>query len=174
MSDWLVPLSRHVRFALSSGRAVEPKYHSLRAAALTGRLARVECDVRGPLVNMRAGDTVWFCTSELEVGVFAMGRARAPGKGSNPTITITLERARSKILAGDPLPAATIRRWVPELREGAVSLDLRPRALAVLDAWQRERGERDVELLTPIRATPWRVAIGRAARPNAPAQHEVM
>jgi hypothetical protein len=173
MSDWLVPLSRHVRFALSSGRTVEPKYHSLRAAALGGRLARVECDVRGPLVNMRAGDTVWCCTSELDVGVFAVGRARAPGKGTNPTITVTLERARSKILAGDPLPAATIRRWVPELREGAVSLDLRPRALAVLAAWQRERGERDVELLTPIRATPWRVAIGRGARTNAPA-HDVI
>ncbi|HEY8215875.1 MAG TPA: hypothetical protein VIH82_01985 [Acidimicrobiia bacterium] len=174
MSDWLVPVSRHVRFAQASGRTIEPSYHSLRAAALDGRLARVVCEVRGPLVNMRAGDTVWCCTAELDVGVFAVGKARAPTKGNRPTVTVTLERARTKILAGDPLPAATIRRWVPELRQGAVSLDLRPRALTVLEAWQRERGERDVELLAPIRVTPWRSAIGRGTRVGAPAVHDLL
>jgi hypothetical protein len=174
MSDWLVPLSRHVRFVQSSGRTVEPAYHSLRAAVLEGRLERVICDVRGPLVNMRAGDTVWCYTAELDIGVFAVGRTRAPTKGNRPTITITLERGRSKILAGDPLPGATIRRWVPELREGAVSLDLRPRVLAVLDAWQRERGERDVELLTPIRITPWRASLGKGKRASSPAVHDVL
>jgi hypothetical protein len=174
MSDWLVPVSRHVRFVQTSGRTVEPAYRSLRAAALEGRLTRVVCDVRGPLVNMRAGDTVWCFTPELDVGVFAVGRARAPTKGSRPTITVTLERARSRVLAGDPLPGATIRRWVPELRQGAVSLDLRPRALVVLDAWQRERGERDVELLTPIRVTPWRSAIGKGTRANSPAVHDLL
>ena len=133
------------------------------------------CDVRGPLVNMRAGDTVWCYTAELDVGVFAVGRARAPSKEARPTITVMLERTRSKVFAGDPLPGATIRRWVPELREGAVSLDLRPRALAVLDAWQRERGERDVELLTPIRVDSM---ANRARQEDAhrswPAVHDVL
>jgi hypothetical protein len=174
MSDWLVPVSRHVRFVQSSGRAVESGYHSLRAAALEGRLTRVVLDVRGPLVNMRAGDTVWCCTSELDVGVFAVGRARATSKEARPTITVMLERTRTKVFAGDPLPGAMIRRWVPELREGAVSLDLRPRALAVLDAWQRERGERDVELLTPIHATPWRATLGKKTRTGATAVHDVV
>ena len=173
MSDWLVPLSHHVRFVQSSGRTIEPAYHALRAAALDGRLARLVCEVRGPLVNLHSGDTVWCCTSELEVGVFAVGRAKAPSKGKRPTVTVTLERARSKILAADPLPAATIRRWVPELRQGAVSLDVRPRALTVLDAWQRERGERDVELLAPLHVTPWRSALRRLSS-TSPAVHDVL
>ena len=174
VSDWLVPVSRHVRFAQASGRTVDSTYESLRAAALDGRLDKAVCEVRGPLVNLRAGDTVWFFTPELEVGVFAVGRARAPTKTKRAEVTVALERARGKVLAADPLPAATIRRWVPELRQGAVSLDARPRALVVLDAWQRERGERDTELLTPIGVTPWRAALAKGSRKVLPALHDVV
>jgi hypothetical protein len=173
VSDWLVPVSRHVRFAQASGRTVESTYDALRAAALDGRLAKAVCEVRGPLVNLRAGDTVWFFTAELDVGVFAVGRARAPSTTKRPEVTVVLERARGKVLGGDPLPAATIHRWVPELRQGAVSLDVRPRALVVLDAWQRERGERDVELLAPIGVTPWRSALTKGSRKVLPAMHDV-
>ena len=172
MSDWLVPLSRHVRFAQSSGRTIESTYEALRAAALGGRLAKLVCEVRGPLVNLRSGDTVWCYSSELDIGIFAVGRSRAPTKTKRPTVTVALERARCKLLAADPLPAATIRRWVPELRQGAVSLDVRPRALAVLDAWLRERGERDIELLAPIGVTPWRAAAGKGR--TQPAVHDVV
>ncbi len=77
-------------------------------------------------------------------------------------------------MAADPLPAVTIRRWVPELRQGAVSLDVRPRALAVLDAWQRERGERDAELLGPVGATPWRTAATKGTKGALPAQHDIV
>ena len=169
MSDWLVPISRHVRFAQTSGRTVDPHYNTLRDAALGGRLAQVDCEVRGPLVNLRSGDIVWCYTTELEVGVFAVGRAKAATKAKRPIVTVTFDKTRTHVLAADPLPAVTIRRWVPELRQGAVSLDVRPRALAVLDAWQRERGQRDAELLGPVGATPWRTAAtkgtqGRAAR----------
>jgi len=174
VSDWLVPLSRHVRFAQASGRTIESTYDALRAAALDGRLAKVVCEVRGPLVNLRAGDTVWCYTPELDVGVFAVGRARAPTKTKRPEVTVALERARGKVLAADPLPAAIIRRWVPELRQGAVSLDLRPRALTVLDAWQRERAERDADLLGPIGATPWRSALTKGTRKVLPARHDVI
>ena len=173
MSDWLVPISRHVRFAQTSGRTVEPRYNALRDAALGGRLARVDCEVRGPLVNLRSGDTVWCCTTELEVGVFAVGRAKAATKGKRPTVTVTFDKTRTRVLAADPLPAVTIRRWVPELRQGAVSLDVRPRALTVLDAWQRERGERDTELLGPIGAAPWRTAATKGTKGAQPAQHDI-
>jgi hypothetical protein len=107
MSDWLVPLSRHVRFAQSSGRAVEPTYEALRAAALDGRLAKMVCEVRGPLVNLRAGDTVWCYTPELEIGVFAVGKARAPAKTKHPDVTITLERARGKVSPPQPFDAGS-------------------------------------------------------------------
>jgi hypothetical protein len=183
MSDWLVPLARHVRFTQPSGRAIESRYLALRDAALHGRLATAVCDVRGPLVNLRSGDTVWCFTPELDAGVFAVGRARAATKAKKATVAVVLDKARTKLLAADPLPAATLRRWVPELRQGAVSLDVRPRALAVLDAWQRERGERDVDLLAPIGATPWRAAIVKGAKGGKsakgakrvhPAQHELI
>jgi hypothetical protein len=173
VGEWLVPISRHVRFAQTSGRTVDPHYGALRDAGLTGKLARVDCEVRGPLVNLRAGDTVFCYTPELDVGVFAVGRARAATKTGRPLVSVRFDKARTKVLAADPLPAMTIRRWVPELRNGAVSLDLRPRALAVLDAWQRERGERDVELLTPINVSPWRVAATKASKGMTPAQHDI-
>jgi hypothetical protein len=62
---------------------------------------------------------------------------------------------------------------VPELRQGAVSLDVRPRAHTVLDSWQHERGERDEALLAPLDATPWR-AIGRSAKGAKVALHDVI
>jgi hypothetical protein len=116
---------------------------------------------------------VWFYTDDIEAGVFAYGRARKPTKTKKPTAVIALDKARTRILAADPLPAVTIRRWVPELRQGAVSLDLRPRAMTVLEGWQRERGERDQELLGPIGAAPWRAAIKPTAV-RQPARDEVV
>jgi hypothetical protein len=55
-----------------------------------------------------------------------------------------------------------------------VSLDARPRALSALDSWQRERGERDVDLLTPIGVTPWRSALTKGSRKTLPALHDVV
>lgn len=171
--DWLVPVSRHLRFVLGSGRAVGTGFDALQDAALGGRIERVVCEVRGTLVDVQAGDHVWFYTTELDAGVFAVGRARRPTTTKNPTVTVTVDRGRTRVFAADPLPAATIRRWVPELRQGAVSLDVRPRALAVLEAWQRERPDRDADLLGPIGVTPWRSATRTAAR-TQPARDDVL
>jgi hypothetical protein len=173
MSDWLVPISRHLRFALTSGRTVAGTFDALQDAALGGRLAKVVCEVRGPLVDVEAGDTIWLFTSELDVGVFAVGKARRPTKTKNATITIALDKAPTRILAADPLPAPTIRRWVPELRQGAVILDVRPRALHVLQGWQRDRADRDLELLEPLDVTPWRQAT-RASGKAQPATNDVL
>lgn len=173
MSAWLVPVSRHLRFAQTSGRTVETAFAKLQDAALTGRLDKVVCEVRGPLVDVAAGDQLWFYTDDLEAGVFALGRARKPTKTKKPTVTVVLDKTRTRVLAADPLPAVTIRRWVPELRQGAVSLDLRPRALSVLEGWQRDRAARDVELLGPIGVAPWRAAI-KATAARQPARDEVV
>jgi len=173
VSSWLVPVTRHVRFVQKSGRALGHDFDTLQGAILAAKLDRVVCNVRGALVNITSRDTVWFSTTELEIGVFAVGRAKPPTKGKDPTVPIAIERARTRLLAIDPLPAATIRRWVPELRHGAVSLDLRPRALAALDGWESERSERDEELLEPIGATTWR-SIGRGATGARVARHDVI
>jgi hypothetical protein len=157
VSDWLVPISRYLRFAQANGRTVRSGFDALQPVALNGRLAKVECEVRGPLVDVGAGDEVWFYSPEHEVGVFAVGRARRPTTTKKKaTVTITIDKPRTRVFAADPFPAATMRRWVPELRAGSVNLDIRPRAKVVLDGWQHERGERDVELLAPLGATPWR------------------
>jgi hypothetical protein len=171
--DWLVPVSRHLRFVLASGRAVGAGFDALQDAALGGLIERVVCEVRGTLVDVHAGDHVWFYTTELDAGVFAVGRARRPTTTKRPTVTVTVDRGRTRVFAADPLPAATIRRWVPELRQGAVSLDVRPRALAALEAWQRERPNRDVDLLGPIGVTPWRSATRATAR-TQPARDQVL
>jgi hypothetical protein len=173
MSDWLVPISRHLRFALTSGRTAGGTYAALQDAALNGRLAKVVCEVRGPLVDVQSGDTIWLFTPELDVGVFAVGKARRPTKTKNATVTIALDKAPTRILAADPLPAPTIRRWVPELRQGAVVLDVRPRALNVLHGWERDRAERDVELLEPLDITPWRQAT-RGTGDAQPATNDVL
>jgi hypothetical protein len=173
MSAWLVPVSRHLRFAQTSGRTLDTSFRKLQDAALGGRLDKVVCEVRGPLVDVAAGDQVWFYTDDLDAGVFASGRARRPTKTKKPTVTVALDKARTRVLTADPLPAATIRRWVPELRQGAVSLDLRPRALTVLEGWHGERAERDVELLGGLGVTTWRAAI-KPAGAKQPAQDDVV
>jgi len=173
VSDWLVPVSRHTRFAQKSGRTLGHDFDALQSAVVAGRLGKVVCDVRGSLVNLSSGDTVWFYTTELDVGVFAVGRAGAPTKGKNPSVTVTIDRTRTRLFAVDPLPAATIRRWVPELRQGAVSLDVRPRAHTVLEAWQHERGERDADLLAPLGAASWRT-VGRSAKTAKVALHDMV
>ncbi len=173
MSAWLVPVSRYVRFAQASGRTVENAFAKLQDAAIGGRLDKAVCELRGPLVDVAASDQLWFYTEDLEAGVFAIGRARKPTKTKKPTVTVALDKTRTRVLAADPLPAITIRRWVPELRQGSVSLDLRPRALTVLEGWQQERGERDVELLSPIGVVPWRSSI-KAATAKQPARDDVV
>ncbi len=183
MSEWLVPVSRRLRFADRTGRAVDSSFVALRDATLAGRLDRVTLEVRGPLVDVVAGDRVWFTTSELDIGVILVGRAQAPtmstpkaGSRSKETLSIvvTLDRIKSRVFAADPLPSATIRRWVPELRDGAVHLDLRPRALATLDSWQHERAERDSELLASLGAAPWRSVVSRGGKAPSPAAHDVI
>jgi hypothetical protein len=171
--EWLVPVSRYTRFTTAAGRVLKPSFATLQEAALADRIERIVCDVRGPLVDIRAGDQVWCYTPELEVGVFAVGRARRPTATKKPTVTVAVDRGRTRVFASDPLPAAVVRRWVPELRQGAVPLMSRPRALTVLDGWQRERAERDAELLTPLRVTPWRKAT-RASGDDQPARDPVI
>src|SRR5581483_10544305 len=172
MGDWLVPTGRHLRFAQASGHTIDGSFGALQDAALAGRLAKVVCDVRGPLVDVNAGDELWFYTDDVEAGVFAVGRARRPTKTKTPTVTVLFDKTRTRVLAADPLPAPIMRRWVPELRQGTVSLDLRPRALAILEGWQRERGERDHELLAPIGATTWR-AVTKTTGNRQPARDDV-
>jgi hypothetical protein len=174
VSEWLVPVTRRQRFADRSGRAIDPSFDALRDATLAGRLDRVAFDVRGALVDLVPGDRVWFSTAEPEVGVILVGTARAPKPDGDAAIVVVIDRARSRIFAGDPLPAATIRRWVPELREGAVQLDLRPRALGVLDSWQHERAERDTELLASLGVSPWRATTSRGTKAVSPAAHDVI
>ena len=174
MSEWLVPVSQWVRFVGRGGRAVESSFAALQAEVLTGQLDRIVCEVRGPLVDTRAGDLVWCFVPDGDVGVIAVGRAKAPTKGKQPSFTVTVDRARSRTLAADPLPASTIRRWVPELRQGSVRLDPRPRALAVLDGWLRERNGRDVEMLASLPASPWRRTAARGEKGLALAAHDVV
>lgn len=168
-----MPVSRHLRFAQASGRTVETAFAKLQDAAIGGRLDKVVCELRGPLVDVVAGDRLWFYTDDVGAGVCACGRARKPTKTKKPTVTVAIDKARTRVLAADPLPAVTIRRWVPELRQGAVSLDLRPRALTVLESWQVERNERDVELLGPLGVTPWRASI-KATATRQPARDDVV
>ena len=172
MSDWLVPTSRHIRFVGESGQALDLSFDALQDAAMAGNLTKAVCQVRGVLLEIKPGDSVWFYTDDLEAGVFAVGKARRPTKGRTPSFDVILDKTPTRVLATDPLPAPGIRRWVPELRQGAVGLDLRPRAQTVLEAWQHERGERDAELLRPIGATPWR-ALPRSARQPHPARDDV-
>ncbi len=174
MSEWLVPVSQWVRFVGRGGRAVESSFAAVQAEALTGQLDRIVCEVRGPLVDTRAGDLVWCFVPDGDIGVVAVGRAKAPTKEKQPSFTVTVDRARSRILAADPLPAPTIRRWVPELRQGSVRLDPRPRALAVLDGWLRERNGRDVEMLASLPASPWRRTAARGEKGLALAAHDVV
>ena len=174
VTEWLVPVSRRLRFADRSGRAIDQSFAALRDATLAGRLDRVTFDVRGPLVDLVAGDRVWFFVSELDVGIGLVGQARARKAAKKPSIVVSIDRVRSRVFAVDPLPAASIRRWVPELREGAVCLDLRPRVLRVLDSWQHERVERDTELLAPLGASPWRSIALRGTKPSSLASHDVI
>jgi hypothetical protein len=171
VTEWLVPISRYLRFTQPSGHALDAAFDSLQDAALANRIANVVCDVRGPLVDIAADDTLWFYTEDADAGVFAVGRAQRPNK-TDDTFTVTIDKPRTRVLSMDPLPAAGIRRWVPELRQGAVALDLRPRAQTVLDAWQRERGDRDAELLAPVGATPWR-SVTRTKGKRHPARDDV-
>jgi hypothetical protein len=173
VADWLVPVSRYSKYQRRSGRAISGRIDQLQAAALEGDLASVVCDLRGPLVDVRAGDRVWLYAHELETGVFGVGRAQRPTKPPRPTVTVAIERGRTRTLAIDPLPATTIRRWLPDLRQGAMLLDIRPRVLTALDAWEHERAERDLELLTPLGATPWR-ALSRRTTEHHIARDEVL
>jgi hypothetical protein len=163
MADWLVPLSSHTRFLDRSSRALTLRFELVRTAALDGRLASVVAEVRGPLADVTTGDTVWLFWTEHDIGVMAVGRARAPRTRHNraPELPVAVDQARTRALVVDPVPSVVIRRWLPDLRSSGLRLDERPRALEALRAWERERHERDEALLRPLGAPTWRARAGR-------------
>jgi len=166
--DWLVPISRRARFLDRSGRTISPTLETVRTAALSGRLTSVVVDVRGALADVEDRDTVWLLWAEHDLGILAVGRAaaRPPRRGERPAITVTLDRPRTRTLVVDPMPAALVYRWVTDLRSGT-RLDLRPRALEAVQAWEHDRAERDEVLLRPLGLPSWRhrAAQGGRSRP---------
>jgi hypothetical protein len=166
MADWLVPLSRHTRFVDRNHRPVASTFELVRGAALDGRLVSVAAEVRGPLTDVQTGDTVWLFWAEHDVGVMAVGRARAPRTRRNraPELPVVLDQVRTRALVVDPTPSVVIRRWLPELRSSGLRLDVRPRALEALRAWEKERHERDEALLRPLGVPTWRARAGRGGR----------
>lgn len=169
MADWVVPLSSHTRFVDRNHRAVTPRFELVRGAALDGRLVSVAAEVRGPLADVRTGDTVWLFWTAHDIGVMAVGRARAPRTRANraPELPIVLEQTRTRALVVDPMPSGMIRRWLPDVRTSGIRLDLRPRALEALRAWERERRDRDEALLRPLGVPTWRARAGRGGRDRA-------
>src|ERR1700674_3653471 len=165
MADWLVPLSRHTRFVDRNHRPVTPRWDLVRNAALAGPLVTVAAEVRGPLADVRTGDTVWLFWNEQDIGVMAGGRARARSKtrGTRATeLPSALDQRRSRALVVDPMPAALLRRWLPDLRASGIPLDQRPRAFEALGVWEKERNERDEALLRPLGVPTWRARAGRS------------
>ena len=73
MSDWLVPVSKHVRFVDRNNRRIDATANTgharVRDALLADRVASAAIEVRGSLVEARPGDTLWLYTAELDVGV---------------------------------------------------------------------------------------------------------
>jgi hypothetical protein len=166
MADWLVPLSSHTRFVDRNSRKVPSRFELVRGMALDRRLVSVAAEVRGPLADVETGDTVWLFWTERDVGVMAVGRARAPRTRHNraPELPVVLDRVRTRTLVVDPMPSVVIRRWLPDVRGSGIRLDLRPRALDALRAWERERPERDDALLRPLGVPTWRARAGRGGR----------
>jgi hypothetical protein len=175
MSDWLLPLSRHTRFIDRNSRPVAPRLEAVRGAALDGRLASVAAEVRGPLADVATGDTIWLFWSEHDVGVMAVGRARARRTRRNraPELPIGLDQTRTRALVVDPMPSVLVRRWLPDLRSGGTRLDVRPRALEAVRAWEKERRERDEALLRPLGVTTWRARAGKG-RDHRPVDDSVL
>ena len=168
MVDWLVPSTRRTRFVDRSGRRLNQRFELIRTAILSGRLSTVGVEVRGALADAQPGDTVWLLWPEHDVGVMAVGRAR-PGRARRaepPRLLVTMDRAPTRLLVVDPMPATFVRRWIPDLR-GGFRLDVRPRAFQAIRAWVQERGERDDALLGPLGAQSWRsrAAVGSRPRP---------
>jgi hypothetical protein len=158
MADWLVPVSDRTRFVDKSGKTLTARLDVVRSAALDGRLVTVLAEVRGALADLRSGDQVWVFWPDRDVGVLAVGRARlhAARQGAElPPIAVELDRTRTRALAVDPMPAGLVRRWLSDLRGGS-RLDVHPRALEAVRAWEHERAERDDTALRPLGVATWR------------------
>jgi len=157
MADWLVPVSDRTRFVARSGKTLTPRFEVVRTAALDGQLTSVLAEVRGALADLRSGDLVWIFWPDHDVGVMAVGRARphAARKAELPPIAVELDRTRTRALAVDPMPAGLVRRWLSDLRGGS-RLDVHPRALEAVRAWELERAERDEAALQPLGVPTWR------------------
>jgi len=168
MADWLVPVSDRTRFLDKNGRAVTARFDAIRTGVLDGRVQTVTTEVRGALADLRDGDEVWIYWPGGDVGVIAVGHARSypTRKPTPPSIAVDLHRARSRALIVDPMPAALVHRWLPDLR-GASRLDPSPRALEAIRAWEDERPQRDEAALAPLGLPTWRAraAHGTKHRP---------
>ena len=165
MVDWLVPITKRARFLDRTSRTISPTLETVRRAGLSGRLTTVVIEVRGALADVDDRDTIWLLWPEHDLGIVAVGRAqqRAPRRGERPAFEVTLDRTRTRTLMVDPMPAALVHRWITDLHSGT-RLDLRPRALEAVQAWEHDRAERDEVLLRPLGLPSWRTRAAHGGR----------
>jgi hypothetical protein len=166
MADWLVVVSRQTRLLDRNQRPLGQEFMAVRKAAIEGRLGSLATEVRGELAEVAPGDVAWAFWPDGDVGVMGVGRVQSPRARQTgpPELVVVFDRARTRVLAIDPLPAPLVRRWLPDLRKSGSLLDVRPRALDSVRGWEQERANRDDALLRPLHAQPWRAAAARGKK----------
>ncbi len=168
--EWLYPAFERTgrRFGGTHGPGRPARYSEYRRGVLARTISAGEGPLESGFRSMRPGDTLWLYADK---GVGVAGRAtvvRLTGR-PEPRVEFTLDRAPSRVLAQDPVSAQLVRRALPGVIDGPISLLEHPELRRSLEWWVHELGDRDERRLEPIGVPPMRrVLRDRAALLDEP------
>jgi hypothetical protein len=145
---------------VGSDRRYRADFEVYRRAAMAGRILRGEGPLAAGFRSIREHDVLWLFAGG-EAGVVGRATVREVFGRPEPRVRFTLDRPTSRILAQDPLPGARIRRSLPRLHHGPVSLAEHAGLTEGLEWWVELLDDRDRRRLDPLGVPTLRRVIAR-------------
>jgi hypothetical protein len=157
---WLYSMGEGSGAAFLRGNDRLDRYSEYRTAIVAGALRTGEGPLDSGFLSIRAGDVFWLYGGD-HLGIVGRGTVKEIRGRPDARVTFTVDRAESRVLVLDPIPAGPVRRRVRVTRSGALPLSDHPAASQGFQWWLDRLGERDQHQLERFDVTPLRDVIAR-------------
>lgn len=155
MGPWLYPISSKsgYYFKNAQGKRVKVSYESFRDFVHTEKVRDRWWGVHFNFQKVEKGDDLFIYTGDEDRGIIAC--AKIVGKDQNTRqLIIRIDKARTKKLLADPVPAPLVRRFIPYPRAAAIDLGPSLKDLKKLLPWRPEYQAKSRPVLSKLHLKP--------------------
>jgi len=161
VQQWLYPIFDGTdRACFGRDGTCRARFTDYRRAATSGQIGRGEGPLDSGFLSIRVGDVLWLYAGN-EIGVVGRAIVRELTGRPEPWVTFTLDRAVSRVLALDPVPASLARRHLTGPTDRPLDLAAHPELPEGFHWWIDHLDERDQQRLAPLGVRSIRQALVR-------------